>query len=543
MEKTWLKQYPAGVPSEINPDQYKSLVELFGLSCKKFENNVALESMGVPVTFKNFDRLAHNFAAYIQTNTDLKPGDRIALQMPNILSYPIAIYGSMLAGLVVVNTNPLYTPREMEHQFKDSGAKAIVLFSPFAPVLKSMVDKTDIKTVIIAEATDLFPTPDSPMPYEGGLSFRAVVADNAANKFTPVEVKNTDTAFLQYTGGTTGVSKGAVLTHRNVLANVAQTSSLNSVRVEEGKEIIVTPLPLYHIFSLTVNFIGYIANGGKNILIANPRDIPGFVKALSTSKLTFMTGVNTLFNTLCNDEEFKKLDFSTLKAAIGGATSIQKPVADRWKAVTGTGLVEGYGLTETSPVVTCNKVDGTERVGTIGIPMPSTEVKLMDDDGVEVAQGEAGEIWVKGPQVMQGYYNRPDETAKVLTADGWLKTGDVGVVSEDGYFKIVDRKKDMIIVSGFNVYPNEVEEIVAMHPKVMEAACVGVDDEKSGEVVKIFVVKKDPSLTEAELMEHCRKELTGYKVPKHIEFRDDLPKTPIGKILRRMLRTDAVVKP
>ncbi len=540
MEKTWLKQYPEGVPAEINPDKYKSIVELFELSTKKFADNVALESMGVPVTFKNFDRLAHNFAAYLQTNTDLKPGDRIALQMPNILSYPIAIYGSMLAGLVVVNTNPLYTAREMEHQFKDSGAKAIVIFSPFAPVLKSIVANTDIKTVIIAEATDLFPTPASPMPYEGGISFRDVVADIPANKFTAVETKSSDIAFLQYTGGTTGVSKGAVLTHRNVLANVEQTSSLNSIRTIEGKEIIVTPLPLYHIFSLTVNFIGYIANGGKNILIANPRDIPGFVKTLSTSKLTFLTGVNTLFNTLANDPEFQKLDFSTLKGVIGGATAVQKPVADLWKKVTGTSLVEGYGLTETSPVVTCNKIDGTERVGTIGIPMPSTEVKLMDDDGVEVAQGEAGEIWVKGPQVMQGYYNRPDETAKVMTADGWLKTGDVGVVSEDGYFKIVDRKKDMIIVSGFNVYPNEVEEIVVMHPKVMEAACIGIEDAKSGEVVKIFVVKKDPSLTEAELMEHCKQLLTGYKVPKAIEFRDDLPKTPIGKILRRMLRPDAV---
>ena len=542
MEKTWLKQYPAGVPAEINPDKYKSVKDLFELSCKKFSDNVAFESMGVAITYNNFDRLAHNFAAYIQTNTDLKPGDRIALQMPNILSYPVAIYGSMLAGLVIVNTNPLYTAREMEHQFKDSGAKAIVLFSPFAQVLKGIVANTEIKTVIIAEATDLFLTPASPMPYEGGLSFRDIVADNAANKFTPVETKSSDIAFLQYTGGTTGVSKGAVLSHRNVLANVEQTSTLNSIRVIEGKEIIITPLPLYHIFSLTVNLIGFVANGGKDILIANPRDLPGFVKTLATSKATFMTGVNTLFNSLAHDEEFKKIDFSTLKAVIGGATSIQKPVADLWKKVTGTALVEGYGLTETSPVVTCNKIDGTERVGTIGIPMPSTEIKLMDEDDKEVPQGEPGEIWVKGPQVMQGYYNRPDETAKVMTADGWLKTGDIAVVSEDGYFKIVDRKKDMIIVSGFNVYPNEVEEVVASHYKVMEAACIGIEDEKSGEVVKIFVVKKDASLTEAELLEHCKEFLTGYKVPKAIEFRDDLPKTPIGKILRRMLRPDAVKK-
>lgn len=540
MEKTWLKQYPAGVPAEIKIDKYNSIKDLIEFNTKKFADKVAFESMGVPLTYAKYDQLAKNFAAYLQTNTDLKPGDRIALQMPNILSYPVAIYGAMLAGLVVVNTNPLYTAREMEHQFKDSGAKAIVLYSPFAPVLKSIIDKTDIKTVFIAEATDMFPTPDVPVPYEGGISFRAAVADNAANKYTPVATKITDIAFLQYTGGTTGVSKGAVLSHGNVLANVAQTLAMNSVVMEEGKEIVITPLPLYHIFSLVVNFIGFIELGGKDILIANPRDIPGFVKVIATSNFTFMTGVNTLFNGLLHDPDFGKINFSSLKCGLGGATAIQKPVADLWKKVTGTTLAEGYGLTETSPVVSVNKIDGSARVGTIGLPVPSTDVKLMDDDGKEAKIGERGEIWVKGPQVMQGYYNRPEATAEVITPDGYLKTGDVGVFSEDGYLTIVDRIKDMILVSGFNVYPNEIEEVVAMHPKVMEAAAIGIPSEKSGESVKIFVVKKDPSLTEEELMDHCRKNLTGYKVPKEIEFRTELPKTPIGKILRRMLRPDAV---
>lgn len=542
MEKTWLKQYPAGVPAEIKIDKYNSIKDLVEHNTKKFADKVAFESMGVPLTYAKYDQLAKNFAAYLQTNTDLKPGDKIALQMPNILSYPVAIYGAMLAGLVVVNTNPLYTAREMEHQFKDSGAKAIVLFSPFSPVLKSIVDKTDIKTVFIAEATDMFPTPDVPVPYEGGISFRAAVSDNAANKYTPVSTKITDTAFLQYTGGTTGVSKGAVLSHGNVLANVAQTLAMNSVVMEEGKEIVITPLPLYHIFSLVVNFIGFIELGGKDILIANPRDIPGFVKVIASSNFTFMTGVNTLFNGLLHDPDFAKINFSSLKCGLGGATAIQKPVADLWKKVTGTTLAEGYGLTETSPVVTVNKIDGSARVGTIGLPVPSTDVKLMDDNGKEAPIGERGEIWVKGPQVMQGYYNRPDATAEVITADGYLKTGDVGVFSEDGYLTIVDRIKDMILVSGFNVYPNEIEEVVAMHPKVMEAAAIGIPSEKSGESVKIFVVKKDPSLTEEELMEHCRKNLTGYKVPKEVEFRTELPKTPIGKILRRMLRPEVVAK-
>lgn len=550
MEKVWLKHYPASMPAEINPDSYKNIVQLFEESCKKYSDKVAFENMGVGITYSELDRMAHNFAAYLQNKTDLKPGDKIALQMPNILSYPIAIYGSMLAGLVVVNTNPLYTGREMEHQFKDSGAKAIVIVANFAKSLEEIISKTDIKTVIVTEIPDLFPAlkrvivnfvlknvkkmvPAYNLPT--AISFRDVVK-NSSLKYTPVATKNSDTAFLQYTGGTTGVSKGAVLTHRNIIANMEQIRTMMSGYLLEGTEIIITPLPLYHIFSLTVNCLAFMSMGGKNVLITNPRDIPGFVKELQAHKFTFLTGVNTLFNALMADPNFGKIDFSNVKGIVGGATAIQKPVAEKWKQLTGKSLVEGYGLTESSPVASCNLLNGSERIGTIGIPVSSTDMKLVDDDGNEVKQGESGEIWIKGPQVMQGYYNKPEETTKVLTPDGWLKTGDIAVVSEDGFFKIVDRKKDMILVSGFNVFPNEVEEVVAMHAKVMEVAAVGVPDEKSGEVVKIFVVKKDQTLTEAELMEHCKKNLTGYKLPKFVEFRNELPKTPVGKILRRMLR-------
>ena len=550
MEKVWLKHYPASMPAEINPDSYKNIVQLFEESCKKYSNKVAFENMGVGITYSELDRMAHNFAAYLQNKTNLKPGDKIALQMPNILSYPIAIYGSMLAGLVVVNTNPLYTGREMEHQFKDSGAKAIVIVANFAKSLEEIISKTDIKTVIVTEIPDLFPAikrvivnfvlknvkkmvPAYNLPT--AISFRDVVK-NSSLKFTPVTTQNSDTAFLQYTGGTTGVSKGAVLTHRNIIANMEQIRTMMSGYLNEGTEIIITPLPLYHIFSLTVNCLAFMSMGGKNVLITNPRDIPGFVKELQAHKFTFLTGVNTLFNALMADPNFGKIDFSNVKGIVGGATAIQRPVAEKWKQLTGKSLVEGYGLTESSPVASCNLLNGSDRIGTIGIPVSSTDMKLVDDDGNEVKQGESGEIWIKGPQVMQGYYNKPEETAKVLTPDGWLKTGDIAVVSEDGFFKIVDRKKDMILVSGFNVFPNEVEEVVAMYDKVMEVAAVGVPDEKSGEVVKIFVVKKDQSLTEAELMEHCKKNLTGYKLPKFVEFRNELPKTPVGKILRRMLR-------
>lgn len=551
----WHQHYTGGIPKEINPDSYANIVAAFEESCDKFGDKVAFENMGVPMTFNQLKKHAHNFAAWIQNNTDLKPGDKIAIQMPNLLQYPICIYGSFLAGLVVVNVNPLYTSREMEHQLNDAGAKALVIVANFCAELQECLHKTTVKHVIVTQIPDLFPQPKQfivnlvlkhvkkmvpAFSIKNTIDFRELVKDRGL-KVKPVEIKNTDTAFLQYTGGTTGVSKGAVLTHRNVIANMEQMKGWMGNVLEEGKEIIITPLPMYHIFSLTVNCLSFICLGGKNILITNPRDIPAFVKELGKHKWTVMTGVNTLFNGLLNNEEFKQLDFSSVKAVIGGAMAIQKAVAEKWRDVTGNLLVEGYGLTESSPVASANPLDGRARIGTIGVPVPSTEMKLCDENGNEVPVGERGEINIKGPQVMQGYYNRPEETANVIK-DGWLRTGDVAVMSEDGYFTIVDRIKDMILVSGFNVYPNEVEDVVASHPKVLEVAAVGVPDEKSTEAVKIFVVKKDQSLTAEELKSYCNDELTGYKRPKHIEFRDELPKTNVGKILRRALRDEEKAK-
>lgn len=546
----WHQHY-GEIPKEINPDSYDSIVAAFEESCDKFGNKVAFENMGVPMTFNQLKQRAHNFAAWLQTNTDLVPGDKIAIQMPNLLQYPICIYGSMLAGLVVVNVNPLYTAREMEHQFNDSGAKALVIVANFCAELEQCIKNTPIKHVIVTKIPDLFPQPKQfivnlvlkhvkkmipSYNLSNTIDFRDVVKDRGL-KVKPVTIKNTDVAFLQYTGGTTGVSKGAVLTHRNIIANGEQMKAWMGDTLKEGEEILITPLPMYHIFSLTVNCLAFIILGGKNVLITNPRDIPAFVKELDNQKWTVMTGVNTLFNGLLNNEDFKKLDFSSVKAVIGGAMAIQKPVAEKWRDVTGNLLVEGYGLTESSPVASANPLNGSARIGTIGVPVPSTEMKLCDEEGNEVPMGERGEINIKGPQVMQGYYNRPDETDNVLK-DGWLRTGDVAVMSEDGYFKIVDRIKDMILVSGFNVYPNEVEDVIAAHPKVLEVAAIGVPDEKSNEAVKVFVVKKDPSLTEQEIKDFCKEELTGYKKPKHVAFRDELPKTNVGKILRRALREE-----
>lgn len=549
-DHVWYQHY-GDIPREINPDSYDSIVAAFDESCDKYGDKVAFENMGVPMTFNEFKKRSYNFAAWIQNNTDLKPGDKIAIQMPNLLQYPICIYGSMLAGLIVVNVNPLYTSREMEHQFNDAGAKAVVIVANFCSELQECLHKTSIKHVIVTQIPDLFPQPKQfivnlvlkhvkkmvpAYNLPNTIDFRDVVKDRGL-KVKPVEIKNTDIAFLQYTGGTTGVSKGAVLTHRNIIANGEQMKAWMGDVLKEGEEVLITPLPMYHIFSLTVNCLSFVILGGRNVLITNPRDIPAFVKELGKHKWTVMTGVNTLFNGLLNNEEFTKLDFSSVKAVIGGAMAIQKPVAEKWKEVTGNVLVEGYGLTESSPVASANPLDGSARIGTIGVPVPSTEMKLCDEEGNEVPVGERGEINIKGPQVMQGYYNRPEETANVIK-DGWLRTGDVAVMSEDGYFKIVDRIKDMILVSGFNVYPNEVEDVVAGHPKVLEVAAVGVPDEKSNEAVKIFVVKKDDSLTAEELKAYCHEELTGYKRPKHIEFRDELPKTNVGKILRRALRDE-----
>lgn len=549
----WLKNYPAGVPHEVNTNTYNSVVEIFEQSCKKFRGMPAFENMGAVLTYDELEKKATNFAAFIQNKTDLKPGDKIALQMPNILQYPIAIYGAMKAGLIIVNTNPLYTPREMEHQFNDSGAKAIVIVANFASSLQEILSKTKIKHVILTELGDLMGFPKKhivnfvvkyvkkmvpPFSLTNTISFGDTVAEHGL-KYSPVKLKSDDIAFLQYTGGTTGVSKGAILNHHNIVSNMEQMNAWMQSGVEEGKEVIITPLPLYHIFSLTVNCLGFISKGGKNVLITNPRDIPGFIKELKKQKkFTIMTGVNTLFNALLNHEDFKTVDFSSLKITVGGAMAIQRQVAERWKQVTGCPLTEGYGLTETSPAASANPVLKGEIIGTIGLPLPSTEFKLLDDDGNEVAKGEPGEICIKGPQVMQGYYNRPDETAKVITVDGWLKTGDVAIFTEEGFFKIVDRKKDMILVSGFNVYPNEVEDVVASHPGVLEVAAIGVPDDKSTEAVKIFVVKKDPAVTTEQIMEHCKANLTAYKIPKHIEFRTELPKTNVGKILRRALRDE-----
>ena len=549
----WLKNYPEGIPHEISPNTYNNVLEIFEQSCRDYSDLPAFENMGAILTYQDLERLASNFAAYLQNKTDLKPGDKIAIQMPNVLQYPVALYGAMKAGLIIVNTNPLYTPREMEYQFNDSGAKAIVIVANFANSLEQVIKNTSIKHVFLTEIGDLmgFPkkhivnfvikyvkkmVPGFNLP--GAIPFGEAVANHGL-KYNKVKILPDDIAFLQYTGGTTGVSKGAILNHFNIVANMEQMKAWMQTAVNERTEIIITPLPLYHIFSLTVNCLGFMAMGGKNVLITNPRDIPGFVKELGKHKFTIVTGVNTLFNALLNNPDFNKLDFSHLKVTVGGAMAIQKQVAEKWKQVTGCVLTEGYGLTESSPAASANPiVGGKDRIGTIGLPIPSTEFKLTDDDGNEVPIGEPGEIWIKGPQIMQGYYNKPDETAKVITVDGWLKTGDVAIFTEEGYFKIVDRKKDMILVSGFNVYPNEIEDVVASHPGVLEVAAVGVADEKSGEVVKIFVVKKDPNLTEDSVHAYCKENLTGYKLPKYIEFRTELPKTNVGKILRRALRDE-----
>ena len=554
MEKVWLKSYPKGVAETIDLNQYKSLIELMNQSFSKFRNKNAFTNMGKTLTFNDMDRLSGDFASYLQNELGLKKGDRIAIQMPNLLQYPIIMFGAIRAGLIVVNTNPLYTAKEMQHQFKDSGAKVIVILSNFAHLLDQVIAQTDIQHVIVTDLGDMLGFPKSLIvnnvvkhikkmvpdyKLEGHHRFLDTLKLGAKKAFTPVDSVQSDIAFLQYTGGTTGVSKGAVLSHKNIIANVLQICEWMKPKLREGEEIVITALPLYHIFSLTVNCFAFMRYGGENILITNPKDIPGFVKELQKHKFTTFTGVNTLYNALMNHPNFGAIDFSSLKICVAGAMALQSSVAERWKSKTGIAIVEGYGLTETSPVANCNPIDGTDRVGTIGMPLPSTEVKIIDDNEVEVANGSAGEICVRGPQVMEGYWQRPDETAKVMTKDGWLKTGDVAVYSSDGFFKIVDRKKDMILVSGFNVYPNEVEDAIASHPGVLEVAAIGVADEKSGEVVKVVIVKKDPTLTPESVIEHARKSLTSYKIPKYVEFKAELPKTNVGKILRRALRDEA----
>jgi long-chain acyl-CoA synthetase len=553
MDKTWLTHYPAGVPATIDPDAHTSIPALLAHSLAAYRDRPAYTCLGRTITFGELDTLSTRFAAFLRGDLGLQAGDRIALQMPNLLQYPVALFGALRAGLVVVNTNPLYTPREMAHQFKDSGAKALVVVANFAHHVAEIRAETSLQHIVVTEVGDLlgFPkgfltnmvlrhvkkqVPSYHLP--GAIAFNDALARGAKASLPAVDLKGDDIAFLQYTGGTTGVSKGAVLTHRNVLANVAQIAAWIGPGLKPGQELIATPLPLYHIFSLTVNCLAFSMFGGCNLLIPNPRDLDGFIKELGKHPVTVMTGVNTLFNGLLNHPAFSKTTVSQLKFAVAGAMAVQQAVAERWKNVTGTALVEGYGLTESSPVVAVNPIDGTERIGTIGMPVPSTEIKLVDDANREVAPGEPGELCVRGPQVMQGYYHRPDETAKVLV-DGWLHTGDVAVVDDQGFFKIVDRKKDMILVSGFNVYPNEIEDVIARHPKVLEVAVIGVPSESSGEAVKAFVVKRDASLTDDEVIAHCREHLTAYKVPRKVEFRTELPKSNVGKILRRELREPA----
>ncbi len=555
MTKIWHKSYDSGVPFDINPNEYSSINDVIEVGFTKFKSLPAFHNMGTTLTYEEIDRLSLKFASYLQNDLHLQKGDRVALMMPNILQYPIALFGVLRAGLVAVNVNPLYTPRELEHQLKDSGAKAIVIFANSANVLEKILAQTPVKTVILTEIGDMLKFPKNyivnfviknvkkmvpAFNIPNAVSFKSCLFKGDASKFKKMDIKLEDTAFLQYTGGTTGVAKGAVLTHKNIVANMVQARAWIKNLITDGKEIIITPLPLYHIFSLTANCFIFNSVGALNVLITNPRDIPGFVKELKKWKFTAITGVNTLFNGLLNNEEFNKLDFSHLKVSLGGGMAVQKAVAEKWKKVTGRPLIEAYGLTETSPAACINPMTLKDYNGFIGLPLPSTEVEIKDDNGVTVPMGEIGEICIRGPQVMAGYYNRPEETAKVMTNDGFFKTGDLGFMNEQGYSKIVDRKKDMILVSGFNVYPNELEDVITQQPKVLECAAIGIPDEKSGEVVKVFVVKKDQSLTQEELMKFCRENLTSYKIPKYIEFRAELPKSNVGKILRKDLRAEEV---
>jgi len=553
LNKVWLKRYPADVPAEINADRYTSLVELFEHAALQYADNTAFINMGQPMTYRQLDKQSRDFAAWLQQGLGLKQGDRVALMMPNLLQYPVALFGVLRAGMVVVNVNPLYTPRELKHQLNDSGASAIVIVSNFAHTLEKVVAETPIKHVMLTRMGDqLAPVkatlvnfvvkyvkklvPKYHLP--GAVPFRSALRQGAEMTYQRPTLTNSDLAFLQYTGGTTGVAKGAMLTHGNMQANLEQTKATYGKLLRAGKEQVVTALPLYHIFALTVNGLLFLDLGGTNLLITNPRDIPGFVKELSKFPFTAITGVNTLFNALLNDENFNKLDFSTLRLSAGGGMAVQKAVAERWEKLTGHYLLEGYGLTECSPLVSVNPYDITCHTGSIGLPVPSTDVRIVDDEDNDVAPGEPGELCIRGPQVMVGYWQRPDATEEVLK-NGWLHTGDVVTVDGEGFIRIVDRKKDMILVSGFNVYPNEIEDVLMQHPKVREAAAIGVPSDLSGEAVKVCIVKKDPSLTKEEVLDHCRRQLTGYKVPKIIEFRDELPKTNVGKILRRELRDEA----
>ena len=556
LEKIWLSRYPADVPAEIDPDRYSSLIEMFESSVKRYADRPAFVNMGEVMTFRKLEERSRAFAAYLQNQLKLQKGDRVALMMPNLLQYPVALFGVLRAGLVVVNVNPLYTPRELEHQLKDSGASTIVIVSNFAHTLEKVVHNTAVKHVILTRMGDQLSTakgtlvnfvvkyikrlvPKYHLP--DAISFRRVLQEGRRQQYIRPDIINTDLAFLQYTGGTTGVAKGAMLTHRNMLANLEQCKGAYGAILQEGNELVITALPLYHIFALTVNGLLFLELGGKNLLITNPRDIPAVVKELKQYPFTAITGVNTLFNALLNNKEFHELDFSTLRLSVGGGASVQQAVAERWEKLTGKHLLEGYGLTESSPLVAVNPYDLKHYSGSIGLPVSSTDVKIIDDDGNDAGPGESGELWVRGPQVMLGYWQQPAATDEVLK-DGWLATGDIVTSDDEGFLRVIDRKKDMILVSGFNVYPTEIEDVISRHPKVSESAVIGVDNEVSGEAVKAFVVRRDNSLTKEELITHCRRNLTGYKVPKEIEFCDDLPKSNVGKILRRELRGEKKAK-
>jgi long-chain acyl-CoA synthetase len=554
MEKIWLKEYPKYVPEEVDLSEFGSLKQVLERSCQRFAERPAYTNMGVSIRYAELDRMSRAFGAYLQQELGLRKGDRVAIMMPNLLQYPVALFGALRAGLTVVNVNPLYTPRELKHQLRDSGAKAIVVLENFASTVQEVVADTRVRTVITTRIGDMLPAPKSWLVnfvvkrvkkmvpewnIPGAVDLRRTLAVGEGKQLADVPLGHDDVAFLQYTGGTTGVAKGAVLTHRNIIANLQQVSVWIGSHLKEGEETIVTALPLYHIFSLTVNCLVFTKWGANNLLITNPRDIPNFIKELKKTPFTVITGVNTLFNALLHHPEIGAVQSKGLKVAVGGGMAVQRAVAQKWQEVTGVPLIEGYGLTETSPLVCVNPLESKEFTGAIGLPVPSTEVSIRDEAGKELGINDVGEICVRGPQVMKGYWNMPDETAKVMTADGWFRTGDMGLVDPKGYVRITDRKKDLILVSGFNVYPNEVEDVVVMHPGVMECAAIGVPDNHSGEAVKVVVVRKDPSLTEKELIEHCRKHLTGYKVPRIIEFRSEpLPKTNVGKVLRRVLRDE-----
>ncbi|WP_374287811.1 long-chain-fatty-acid--CoA ligase FadD1 [Pseudomonas fluvialis] len=556
-ENFWKDKYPAGIPTEINADQYPNIQSVLKESCQRFASKPAFSNMGKTLSYSDVYELSGAFAAYLQQHTDLQPGDRIAVQLPNVLQYPVVVFGALRAGLIVVNTNPLYTAREMEHQFNDSGAKALVCLANMAHLAEEVLPKTGIKHVVVTEVGDMLPplkrllvntvvkhvkkmVPPYSLPQ--AVKLTAALAKGKGKAVKEATPTNQDIAVLQYTGGTTGVAKGAMLTHRNLVANMLQVKSLMGSEMQEGSEILIAPLPLYHIYAFTFHCMAMMLVGGHNVLITNPRDLPAMIKDLAAYRFTGFVGLNTLFVALCNSEDFRKLDFSSLKATFSGGMALQLATAERWQEVTGCAICEGFGMTETSPVVSVNPFQNIQ-IGTIGIPVPSTQCKVIDDEGNDLPMGAIGELCVKGPQVMKGYWQRQEATDEILDAAGWLKTGDIAVIQDDGFMRIVDRKKDMILVSGFNVYPNELEDVLATLPGVLQCAAIGVPDEKSGEAIKVFVVvKPGESLSKEQVMEHMRANVTGYKVPRYVEFREVLPTTNVGKILRRELRDEELKK-